>query len=500
MAEVIVFAGPCLPRRPDAEWRELLDGVDLRPPARRGDVLTALADRPRTLVLLDGLYYTVPAVTHKELLYALDAGVRVVGAASMGALRAAEMEAFGMEGVGWVFERYRNGGIVGDDEVAILHADAEHGFRPLTTALVDVRWALEALGSPAGASILVERLMELPFTRRDPAHVADLAREALEEADAESLIERLRSRSVKRDDGAAALRRARAPDVEPGDPRSRPTGPAASDARRAHTEYLSHFREWELRTGPEPGRPALREAWNVTQLLHPDTPRFVRTLRRRFVLASAAERDGASPGQDRIESVGRELAARARLPEPEIRDEARLQALAEEGMEKFGDVEEAGRFLAGRLRMGSRCGWPELAELLSLQDDLIPPWAFVRAFACTEAVDPALATAGEAIRIQRLHRESPGVEGGSIREDVLDSLAAELWGVPVDDVERHAAARGLFRSHGFTPGLRQAVELVAAVERMTAAGYPVNDYPEAKVRLRETPLDIVVIDTFLNRK
>ena len=75
-----------------------------------GDVLAALAGPAAALVLIDGYYFTVPAVTHKELLYALDAGVRVIGAASLGALRAAELAPLGMTGVGRVFERVPLGG------------------------------------------------------------------------------------------------------------------------------------------------------------------------------------------------------------------------------------------------------------------------------------------------------------------------------------------------------------------------------------------------------
>ena len=68
---------------------------------------------------LDGYYYTVPSVTHKELLYALDAGVRVIGASSLGALRAVELAPFGRDGAGKVFEAYRSGTLDGDDEVAL---------------------------------------------------------------------------------------------------------------------------------------------------------------------------------------------------------------------------------------------------------------------------------------------------------------------------------------------------------------------------------------------
>ena len=46
------------------------------------------------------------------------AGTQVFGAASMGALRAAELAPFGMIGVGAIFAAYRDGRLTGDDEVA----------------------------------------------------------------------------------------------------------------------------------------------------------------------------------------------------------------------------------------------------------------------------------------------------------------------------------------------------------------------------------------------
>ena len=59
--------------------------------------------------LVDGRYEDIAAVWHKEILYAIEQGALVFGAASMGALRAAECADFGMIGVGAVFERYRSG-------------------------------------------------------------------------------------------------------------------------------------------------------------------------------------------------------------------------------------------------------------------------------------------------------------------------------------------------------------------------------------------------------
>ena len=71
-------------------------------------------------------------------------GVHVYGAASMGALRAAELDAFGMHGVGYVYRAYADGVLEDDDEVAVAHAGAEHGFRALSDAMVDVRATLAA--------------------------------------------------------------------------------------------------------------------------------------------------------------------------------------------------------------------------------------------------------------------------------------------------------------------------------------------------------------------
>src|SRR5205823_983384 len=92
---------------------------------------------------IDGYFERQPAVWHKEILGAMSRGIHVFGAASMGALRAAELEVFGMEGVGSIFEAYRTGALEDDDEVAVAQAPAELGFRALSDAMVDIRHTLE---------------------------------------------------------------------------------------------------------------------------------------------------------------------------------------------------------------------------------------------------------------------------------------------------------------------------------------------------------------------
>jgi hypothetical protein len=133
--DLVVFLGPSLP----ADEARRLASCRVLPPARQGDVWRALSLRPRVIALVDGVFEAQPSVWHHELLAALEAGVAVFGGASMGALRAAELAAHGMVGVGRIFEWYREGVLRDDSEVALLHADAEHGYRPLTVPLVNVR-------------------------------------------------------------------------------------------------------------------------------------------------------------------------------------------------------------------------------------------------------------------------------------------------------------------------------------------------------------------------
>jgi len=136
--KVTVFAGPSLP----PSDREEYAGVEWRPPAEAGDLLRLRAERPRAICLIDGYFDHRPAVRHKEILLLLSEGVRILGASSIGALRAAEMDDFGMVGVGAIYRAYASGRITGDDEVALVHGPAEWGWRPMSVPLVDIRATL----------------------------------------------------------------------------------------------------------------------------------------------------------------------------------------------------------------------------------------------------------------------------------------------------------------------------------------------------------------------
>jgi hypothetical protein len=136
---VCVFVGPTVPV---AEAREVLDAVYL-PPVAQGDVYRAGLHRPLAIGIIDGYFERVPSVWHKEILWAMAEGIHVLGSASMGALRAAELEAFGMEGVGWIFDAYRSGVLQDDDEVAVAHGPSEYGYSTSSEAMVNIRRTLE---------------------------------------------------------------------------------------------------------------------------------------------------------------------------------------------------------------------------------------------------------------------------------------------------------------------------------------------------------------------
>ncbi|MFJ3623876.1 TfuA-like protein [Streptomyces iakyrus] len=155
---------------------EMLSSCCIHPPARHGDFLHNGFSEGDVVVLIDGLYHGNPPIRHKEILDALTRGVTVIGAASMGALRAAELHPFGMIGVGQIFEMYRDAEIDSDDEVAVLHSDGPD-WTVLSEALVNMRHTLRlaeqaGLVTPAERTELLETARGLHYPRRSWRAVA----------------------------------------------------------------------------------------------------------------------------------------------------------------------------------------------------------------------------------------------------------------------------------------------------------------------------------------
>jgi hypothetical protein len=136
MHSVAVYLGPSLDR---AEAASILNAEYL-PPICRGD-LARLPESIKTVGIVDGEFFQNLAVSPKEIVDLLDRGIRIFGSASMGALRAAETYKLGTNGVGAIFQMFRDGVLDGDDEVALAY-DRET-YQHFSEPLVNIRRTLQ---------------------------------------------------------------------------------------------------------------------------------------------------------------------------------------------------------------------------------------------------------------------------------------------------------------------------------------------------------------------
>jgi hypothetical protein len=169
----VIFLGPTLQHN---EALAILDAIYL-PPAAQGDMITAYERfLPSVIGLIDGYFECRPSVWHKEILYLMCKGVHIFGSSSMGALRAAELNAFGMVGIGEVFYSYNAGIIEDDDEVAIVHGPESLGYPMLSEAMVNIRRTLqdarsEGIISSACYNRLLDTAKHLHYKTRTYANI-----------------------------------------------------------------------------------------------------------------------------------------------------------------------------------------------------------------------------------------------------------------------------------------------------------------------------------------
>jgi hypothetical protein len=208
--DIVVFLGPSL----DLQTAEHLVEARFLPPAKRGDITTAVSRGARIITLIDGVFFQDNAVGHREILSALEQGVRVIGASSMGALRAAELDVLGMEGVGRVYALYRDGVLTSDDEVALVY-DPENGTA-LSEPLVNIRCTLkraegEGVIGQEQASAVLAIASSLYFPERTWDRIFRDAESVLPAGEIRKLATFVGTRPVdqKREDAIAALERTR---------------------------------------------------------------------------------------------------------------------------------------------------------------------------------------------------------------------------------------------------------------------------------------------------
>ncbi|WP_371791771.1 TfuA-like protein [Streptomyces sp. NBC_01471] len=403
-------------------------GIVLRPPVAAGDLLALPLAAGDTVGIVDGYFHQVRAVPHKEILAVLDRGVAVLGAASTGALRAAELDTFGMRGVGQIYQDYRCGRLDADDEVALLHGPPESGYRAMSEPLVNIRAGLaaavrEGACAQETADRVIAALRSVPYALRSCQRFPELAGATGLDAGELAALGRhcaRNRRDVKRADALALVEALRA--EGPGGGRSGEPVP--------RTVFLA---DWEDRARRPPGEhadhPGSLSALRVLQLFSPGFP----ALRRDRVLALLARECAESCG---LPPAGGDTAIahgvhRGVYPDPDEHPDGFdfLRAWLTEDEAVCGDRQRQLRLFLSR-SFETEPGTGGDAVFL---DDLEPTAEFAR----------AARTAASCHRFtDELSRSRPEFTVDRISPERIAELLVQQWGGTRADAEFHALDRG----------------------------------------------------------
>lgn len=448
---IVVTAGPTISA---ADIRSVVPDAEVAPPIAFGQALSYDLRSGDTLLIVDGLFFQQPSVRHKELLTLMADGVRVVGSSSMGALRAAELHPFGMEGYGWVFESYRDGVLEADDEVGVVHGDADDGYPVFVDALVNMRHTLaRAVATGVVCSELAERIIETaratPFTMRTWARLLS----EVGAPDQRGLAAQLRSLrvDVKHADALLALRqlgqRPRVEPLRPGPPptvwsrrwRQRWAPPTSVAASADHGESFVDVTDLEVLSFLSVSsvdywayRPALQQvaAWYWT-LKHPEQSGSVGERAARAVAEVASEGYGRA-----LEFIAYRYAlATGIIDETGFPEAVAAHWLTTEERHGLGNdpISISARVITRTLFVVRLL--PAIDHFLDLlrKDSRLPRWRAMAAHALCKRDD--------------LARQKAAPEPGPARSDAIE---APLWGPMGTQVNRiELARRGLMTEDAF---------------------------------------------------
>ena len=221
---MIAFVGPSISR---AAAERVCPGLDLRPPIRRDDLYREREQGAWGFLIIDGVFMQEDAVSPREVVDVLGDGALVIGASSMGALRAADCWPAGAKGVGLIYRLYRMGVLESDEDVAVA-VSADGSDTAVSLPLVNVRYAVaravrrrlldrataRRIVSAAAAIYYPERTWDEVLRRAGPLPpevVQYCARVDLKRADAERAL--LWVKEALRDAGTLAVLHRRGRDV-----------------------------------------------------------------------------------------------------------------------------------------------------------------------------------------------------------------------------------------------------------------------------------------------
>ncbi|MFB6808881.1 TfuA-like protein [Streptomyces sp. NPDC056387] len=396
-----VFVGPTLAR---SEPILTAPGVRVLPPARHADLFDPAIGAGDTVVLIDGVYHQGPALRHKEILAVMSRGVTAVGAASIGALRAAELAPYGMVGVGSIYTAYARGAIEGDDEVAVGQAP-DGAFAALTWPLVNLRHVLELAVAAevldgVRAAGLLAAMRAVYYPQRTGAAVRAVCRRESEEEFARWL-----TRQREQDQHFGDLKRA--------------------DALAAVRAALA-------------GAGAARAA---TGLPVGETTYF-----RRWSNAAVSERVG-----------GVELSTEDRVVYQQVFDPAFRTRWAAylEHLSRHPADGEPGMPLAERLARatgGHLSADRVFHPVLDLRDAQTVTWLLAG-----ESAADRRAVAQYAEVLASARRSQPGFYADAVRDDLARDLLVRVWGCSQEELDTQASARGLVRAVGAVEAAKRLV-------------------------------------------
>jgi len=201
----IIFLGPSLSLQ---KAKEIFPLADYRPPARKGDFLKIVNEQNGVgfVGFVDGVFLQDYPPTPIEVYSLLQKNnMTVAGAASLGALRAVELEKFGMIGIGRIFQLYKSGRLESDDEVAVTFSDQDYKLQ--SEALIDIRYTLywavkDGVISRDTKDALVKIAKQIYFPSRNYDEIMERAKTGIEKNELERFKEYLTThrRSLKEED------------------------------------------------------------------------------------------------------------------------------------------------------------------------------------------------------------------------------------------------------------------------------------------------------------
>jgi TfuA protein len=165
------------------DLRAHLPGAEMAAPLARGDLLKAIKDECNVVIIIDGKFHHSLSVSPSEIMDGLRAGIRIYGSSSMGAMRACELEPYGMMGYGEIFNLIKAQRAFRDDLLGqVFMPDAPDRAH---LAFIDVYFNCETLrkqGKLRADDVrrVTKLYSSLHYSERSPYMLRDLCKNAFE--------------------------------------------------------------------------------------------------------------------------------------------------------------------------------------------------------------------------------------------------------------------------------------------------------------------------------